>query len=378
MRHPTWSRALAVVTTVVTALTVTWAGSGSAGSASATGVVGASLTADQTVLSGSQRATLTVSVHLTDPSGVQPASGAFFSYDQSGVYLTCPCALLSVRTIDGLTIPSSTQATGLSVPVSLSLASGTAQDGVWSGTLSVGAISAGEWTLTQVIAGALQRDPEPCLPCAQGYPVNGRALGASVNITGSNWPVLRINAFPPRVAYGSPYVVSGSVYYSDSGAPVPGFGVDAAVGLDFLGVLPSAAVHHLRTDSNGRWSLTVRGGVPTAFVGYGAHRVNAGFVAYDALKARTPTSSVAYWVVRVSASSARVPATLTATVSKDANSLILQRRTGTTWAQVSSGSPYSTGIVRFRITHAGSYRVVAPAQRDVHVAAGVSAAISLS
>src|SRR5262249_25424239 len=137
---------------------------------SATSVAGAALTSDQGSLSGSSIAVLTVSVHLTDPSGVDTGPGDIGDIDHLAF---CPCALLRVSPDvagDG--------GHGNRV-VELGRVSGTTTDGVWAGSATVGAVERGTWSLVGVIAGTYR---QPTANGPEWKDVDGTALGAVVAI----------------------------------------------------------------------------------------------------------------------------------------------------------------------------------------------------
>lgn len=198
--------------------------------ASGTQLVGVTITADKTSLTGIETATMTVGLHLTDPDGVQPSDNVVI-FD--GVDTVCPCALVSGRF------------------VRLDLTSGSPQDGVWTGTTVIGASARGHYQLQAVIAGTLRHPPE-FGGVQEWYDVNGADYGPGLDISGTNWPVLTISA-PSPVAYGTPYVLSGRATYSDTGAPVVGVPVGVWKFYDpgDLAAIPPTMV---TTDSTGKWS----------------------------------------------------------------------------------------------------------------------------
>ena len=198
--------------------------------ASGTQLVGVTITADKTSLTGIQTATMTVGLHLTDPDGVQPSDNVVI-FD--GVDTVCPCAMVSGRF------------------VRLDLTSGSPQDGVWTGTTVIGASARGHYQLQAVIAGTLRHPPE-FGGVQEWYDVNGADYGPGLDISGTNWPVLTISA-PRLVAYGTPYVLTGKATYSDTGAPVVGVpvGVWNFYNPGDVTAIPPTMV---TTDSTGKWS----------------------------------------------------------------------------------------------------------------------------
>jgi hypothetical protein len=299
--------------------------------ASDTHVVGATLTASRTTLSGLQTAVLTLSVHLTDPDGVE-VQGATFD-DRPLQYGMCPCGAVAA-------------ASG-SRAIELRLSSGTAQDGWWSGTTRIAADEPGTWTLTYLIAGTYVSGD----PYGDWRPVDGAALGATANVRASHWPVSTASVPRPPVPYSSSWVASGRVTWSDTGAPIPNLRVlvDARISNAYwlpLWLQPTA----VRTDANGVWKL----GTTTASAGARVFLVAENFARDSGETPRwqgdVMRSSIRFsqhYLVRLSKSRSGGWVTLTAVVTPlQLTPVRFQRRTSSGWvteAQVTrSDGHYAT------------------------------------
>ncbi len=172
-----------------------------------------SLTFDQAALTLTRGALarVNVSAHLIDPDpdGVVAASEGV-STDAGA---PCPCVIVGRESDVG-----TRQASGWRV-VSLSLASGTAQDGVWVGGFTLGAIDNGMWTATQIAAGDLRRQEESQFD-SNTVAVDGLIDAVPVvAVTGSDWPVLSLTLPRGPVPFATAYVVSGTARYSATHAP---------------------------------------------------------------------------------------------------------------------------------------------------------------
>jgi hypothetical protein len=314
-----------------------------------TALAGATLTIDKTSLTRAELATMTVTLHLTDPTGVEP-SDRF-----------CPCAYVAERDTNGFGSAVSTQSYNTRV-IPLHLTAGNETDGEWTGTTLLGAENAGRWVLRALVAGTL-RD-------ASGYAsyglrngsgpawllVDGPGLGAVANVTGSDWPIITLDSFRPAVAEGSPYVVSGAVHYYASGVAA------ANVALTLLEPLTQ-----LRTDSSGHWHFSEPAPFNWITMGIGGDGAG-GLTNFAGIKEKGIPFKTAFWVVTIRTSSTRAPATISgAVLQHDYNRYVqLQKKVGTTWRTVKSFLLSTTSNrYSFRVTSAGSYRVHADAGSGV-------------
>ena len=360
--------ALRVVVVAATATVSTLAGAAvpaqSAPANGGTKLVGAVVTVDKPTLIGTELGMLTVTIHLTDPDGVTPTSLGLT--DVSGV--SCPCVSLRMDSSTGIAQPVSTQSIQGMV-FGLRRTSGDATDGIWSGSAPVGAASAGRWELSAVGAGTLQTEEYP-FSGRTLYPVNGIAMGAYADITGSNWPVIHMNPLPKPVAVGQQWPVSGSVYLSDTKEPAAG--VTLALSHRCSADTYNNPRQFVTTDSNGNWHTSFTAPVydPTG----GCAGATAEFGPSEGLDKSDPENAVsaasrflfypqktAYWVASLTAGSSRAPTTLTGVLPPDrydSPTVYLQRRTSSGWSSVAHVAvAYGHRSFSFRVTRPGTYRV---------------------
>ncbi len=338
-----------VLVLVVVLLAVTTTGLRLTGAApSGTALAGASLTASATSLSGTQLAMMTVSLHLTDPTGVDTGPGDISDDDRLAL---CPCALLRVSpevAADG--------GRGERV-VELGRVSGSVTDGVWAGSVTVGAVERGTWSLVGVIAGTL-RDPVANGP--EWHAVDGASLGATIALTGSHWPVVAVAPVVP-VAFASPYVVKGRLTYSDTGGGVPKAPVQVETPA-FVGPFPRSVLM-TRTDVDGNWSVVSRSaaeGVRALFDATDAELGPEQVYQWSAGVLRFGRTQ--HWIVsltvRASGSWHYLDVSL---VPRQQTSVQLQRLVNGSWSPVLTRTTASNGTFRFATQRHGCWRVRAMA-----------------
>jgi hypothetical protein len=289
------------------------------------------LATDRTSLTGTQLATLTVNVHLVNREGVAPAEQPV----AAGHGVACPCAQLS-RVGNGAVnyLALSTRT------MELSLASGTAADGIWSGSTQIGAEDSGTWAVSAINDGSW----------SQWKTIDGSAYDADVTVTGTNWPEITIDAPTRAVPFGSAYEISGSVTYADSGSPVPDTQLLVEVGNNSQPVFGD--VHPVTTDQAGRWQTSATEAVAeiTAYFGAVEYAPESGL--YDA-------ASFGYlccpyrvrWGLSLTAARSGRTRDLIATVTPRLSGadLQLQRFVSRRWIVVDDAR---------RTGHSGSYRFV--------------------
>lgn len=160
---------------------------------------------DAVSVSGVNLVPVTVSVRLTDESGV------VVSYQNYGEKF--PYVVL-VKETDGKT---STQA------VELALTDGTAQDGVWGATVQVPSTWDGRWEVSKVIADDAQRNRLDVDPRSSG-------ITATLDVDGSHQPAVTMEFSPDPAVGGGPLTVRGRFYDTETGKGLPNqpmfFGVD--------------------------------------------------------------------------------------------------------------------------------------------------------
>jgi hypothetical protein len=319
------------------------------GAPSGTTLVGASLTADTTSLTGTQLARLTVTLHLTDAGGVEPQSVTI----EPGATATCPCALL-----DGdnpFDMSDSDQ--GMNVRAApLSLVSGTPQDGMWAGSTTVGSPGHGHWQLAGLIAGTL-RHPEGETPT--WYAVDGATYEPGVDITGTHRPLLTMSTPKLPVPWPNRYVLIGGAAYSDTGAPIAGLQLSVLLVWDGSWPLPTSDLVTVTTDSDGRWSLTTGSAGVASLVAYATEPVSA----------TEPSAGVQFtsgfqagaccrWNPMLSVTRAGTARYLDVHYGRGAKArLQLQRRTSSGWQILVSRTGPASGSFRFTTHTAGVYRV---------------------
>jgi hypothetical protein len=345
-----------------------------------TRLVAASLSVDKADLTGADLATMTVAVHLSDPNGIAPADMQLT--DVNG--MRCPCVSLGIADSEGLYSPATTQADDSRL-LSLLLTSGTATDGTWSASTTVGAANAGHWALNWIAAGSLKSGPGYGSDFGP-YPVDGDSLGAAVDIAGSNWPVMRVDALHAPVAITTAYPARGYAYFSDSGQPAADLTLDistTACPFNYSATYD----HRVQTDSSGHWHtawpapiydpFAACDGISASFgetvVGTVANTVSGG-----SRYAATELVS-AYWTVRLSSASRRAPTTVRGSVPVNTFgvAVTLQRKVGNSWhpaANVTLGS--GSRAFSFAISSSGTYRAVAG--HSSFTAAGASAPVTVT
>lgn len=244
-----------VAASLTTALLV-MAGVASAPAASAadsgTQLVGITISVGDRTLVGGQLTSVTVRVHLVDPAGVHRSAGAMYD-----TYWDCPCVSIDSFDQYGRLWKASPQAWGERL-LSLRLASGTAQDGIWVGSSMLGAANAGFWKPTAIHAGTLVQPPQPEGEIPDGYDFVGVPAdiqaASTLHVRGDDWPVFSLRIPTTVTAYGKPFVISGYALTARTHRPVPGLRV-AAVPRMSEPVLHEAGLA-TRTTSTGRWAVT--------------------------------------------------------------------------------------------------------------------------
>ncbi|XTZ16288.1 hypothetical protein ACQSSU_02480 [Micromonospora echinospora] len=163
------------------------------------------VTPDDVSVSGVDLVPVTVSVHLTDESGVEVVS------EMDGVYLP----RVTITRVSGG--PAVTEG------VELALTSGTAQDGVWSATIQVPSTWNGVWALSRVVAvdsGGRRLDIDP----------RNSPLAATLDVSGTHLPAVTMEFVPDPLVGDGRLTVRGRFFYQDTGKGVPNqpifFGVD--------------------------------------------------------------------------------------------------------------------------------------------------------
>ncbi|OZV79774.1 hypothetical protein CA850_17160 [Micromonospora echinospora] len=157
---------------------------------------GITVTPDRVSVSGVDLVPVTVSVRLTDESGVM------HSVDMDGVQL--PYVVLT-RVPGG---PAATQG------AELALTSGTAQDGVWSATIQVPSTWDGRWELSRVVAvdeGSQRLDVDP----------RNLPLAATLDVTGTHRPAVTMEFVPDPLVGDGRLTVRGRFFYEDTGKGIP-------------------------------------------------------------------------------------------------------------------------------------------------------------
>ena len=196
---------------------------------------------------------------------------------------------------------------------------------------------------------------------AAAFPAAVLALGATVVIARSAWPVLSAITMPsPPVPYGSPYRLSGRVTVAGSGVPMPGVGVEVVLpppGGDYFPQRHSATAV---TDSAGRWSAWFDQPSYGAYVGVAARDVELTSQSRT-LEWGSGAQGAGYtqhWVVSLRASTQGVTHYLdTQLVPRTSGTAQLQRRSGTSWVVVATKATTSSGSARFATQRDGCYRV---------------------
>lgn len=224
----------------------------SASTTTRTQIVGMTLSVGDSSLVGAQLTPLTVRVHLTDPVGVMPDTGAIYD----NLY-RCPCVELLSFDGTGRMSTVSSQALGDRM-VPLTLASGTALDGVWVGRTMLGAVDAGYWRPVAIHAGDLvapPRDPGE-IPAGYDFVDVPDAIKAAtvVHVRGDDWPVLSLRIPTTITPVGQPFVVSGYAVTSRTHRALPGLRVVAIV--DACDAHLHGVGTATRTSATGRWALT--------------------------------------------------------------------------------------------------------------------------
>jgi hypothetical protein len=198
-------------------------------------LVGVSLSRTRLAVSGLGLVPVTLRVHLTDESGVEPVS--------SEPSVTTPLA--SLERISG------GEPRGASAE--LTLESGTIRDGVWSAVIQVPSTWNGVWAVTRVTAWDV---------AFNHFEVDPRAAGMErrLRVRGTHQPAMTMRIVPDPVPADAPVTVKGRFYYRDTGAPIRNQPIFA--GNDNLCV-EYVSEPNARTDRNGRYSVTFpRGSAP--------------------------------------------------------------------------------------------------------------------
>jgi hypothetical protein len=207
-------------------------GPGTAASAASTPVlVSASLDKTAVAVSGLNVAPVKVTVHLTDPDGI--------------------CDACRVPSLDASPkAPAATLSAGFNLTVfaQLTLVSGTATDGVWSGTAPVTARFGGRHLqFIDLVVVDLNQNTFDIKPADQG-------INIGVDVTATHVPNVSVGFVPNPVPYLGTLTWKGRAYFTDTGAPIANrkllIGNDVACGIDFFGET------WVTTNSQGYWSYT--------------------------------------------------------------------------------------------------------------------------
>jgi hypothetical protein len=344
-----WAVATAVAAALLTPIT-----SAQATPNTATVLAGAALTLNQPSINGAQLGTFTISLHLRDPGGVQPSEGV----SNANKLMLCPCVRLETVDSSGQALPwHQGQAMNIRA-VSLTLASGSDQDGTWTGTTTVGAINHGHWQLTGVDAGSLHSNSGPNgLPSWQA--VNGAAYGATAQVPGTTWPVLTINKPTTTVPYGSSYRLTGKAYYAFNRAPAAGIRV--GVSDEDPDVWPLAPVYHYATtDKNGNWSVVADDPTDRIGVIFGAASVATSSSTHDVqyVSVLVISARPIHWVVGVTTGTSGTLHTIAVQLRPHLpTQLQLQRHDSDGWHVVATHVSASNGRFTFSTSRHGTWRV---------------------
>jgi hypothetical protein len=159
-------------------------------------LAGITFSTDAVSVSGVDLVPVTVSVRLTDETGVEVRSE---NADAStpAIQLESPAA--------GQTRTQYAE---------LTLASGTAQDGVWGATIQVPSTWNGHWEASRVIAVDLVGNKLDADPRQTG-------LGATLDVTGTHQPAITLRFVPDPLVGDGPLTLRGRLYDTDTGK---GFG----------------------------------------------------------------------------------------------------------------------------------------------------------
>jgi hypothetical protein len=191
-------------------------------------LVGVSLSRASVAVSGLRLVPVTLRVHLTDESGIEPVS--------SEPFVTTPVAAL--ERISG----GEPRHAG----VELTLESGTIRDGVWSAVIQVPSTWNGVWAVTYVTAWDVANNHVELDPRAVD-------MERRLRIRGTHQPAMTMRIMPDPVPADAPVTVKGRFYYRDTGAPIPHqpiFAGDDNLCVEYISE-PNA-----RTDRHGRYSVT--------------------------------------------------------------------------------------------------------------------------
>ncbi|GLY23449.1 hypothetical protein [Micromonospora sp. NBRC 101691] len=168
-------------------------------------VEGITVTPDDVSVSGVDLVPVTVSVHLTDESGVEVVSG------MDGVHLP------------HVTITRVSGGPAVTEGVELALTAGTARDGVWSATVQVPSTWKGVWAVSRVVAvdsGGRSLDIDP----------RNSPLAATLDVSGTHLPAVTMEFAPDPLVGDGRLTVRGRFFYQDTGKGIPDqpifFGVD--------------------------------------------------------------------------------------------------------------------------------------------------------
>lgn len=321
-----------------------------------TAIAGMTMRAGRLALTGTQTTRLTVAVHLVDPDGIRPTR-----YGLEDISLPCPCVVVEAQTSAGARYRATPQALGYRY-VPLRLTSGTAQDGTWTGTATLGAGDAAVWRPTLITAGDLVA-PFTDTPFAWSPFV---ALPASVtrnawvNLHGSDWPVLSVVVPTTVIDVGTAYTVRGRVLLSRSRVPVTGLRLvlEKMYCSPELHVVPATAV---RTSSTGRWSLGSTALAATWCAFWGQDALGLPLLwAGDWEVHQRATLTVSTSAHRVASGSAIVVSGVMRPAEGDDLWVYLQRYAAGTWRNEARMQHSLSGRYTFRVVHSsmtGLYRV---------------------
>jgi hypothetical protein len=347
--RPAWTAVVGALAAAL--LTATSAASASAVVGDTSGPILSGFRISSTTVSVSGLATtdVTFSADLSDPSGVYGATTG-----------GAPAVLLLRTTAPGPGGPLAQIGSGQQ-EVRLSLTSGTATDGTWTGTWHVPSTSAGTWDAVNVFA-------QDTLFNIGGTTPASLPADHVVAVTGAHQPILRLTTAPRFVGYGGDVTLAGSITDVSTGLPYPG--VELTVGLGttsdcrISGIPATHATLRSRTD--GTWSLVVRRVTSsdinacvalTPPTGGPASAVATGIVSTQATILRLSFfPSVVHRGRSVTVTGVRWPGRF--------SSVLLEQRVGNRWVVVDSGASRTSGRFTLHATPAVagriSYRVHIP------------------
>jgi hypothetical protein len=268
-------------------------------------------------VSGLDTVPVTVTVHLTDETGVYGGTAGASTYPE-----------LQVSPVSGKPFP---------FPTHLTLTSGTVRDGDWSVPLTVPSTWNGDWQVTVLGAYDTEFNLLAVDPRTQGFT-------STLRVAGTHIPALSFGFSPNPVLGNGAFDMKGRAYFTDTGAPISGHGL--STGVDNICV-ESVPVNDIVTNADGY---------------YGRRFTNAllGLYCVRLLTPAPPGRDPGFAVIRngsptvqylVSAAAERTPIPLGTSVAINGNvlpnaagkSVRLERLTAGQWRQVNTGPVRASG-----------------------------------